>query len=184
MRYSISFGVTVLVVLGLAMGWMDDAAADREAGWRVELSGGPGVFSGDAQRREGDFILKAAVEYELPLCPHVALGLRMLPAFVYDQAKEGRPTVWGGGVGVAGRFYWSGENDRGLFGEIDGHLIGHDGRFYRNGSNINFLVGAGIGWQFENDIFVVARFEHISNSNINPPDGSVNIATIGVGYRF
>ena len=72
----------------------------------------------------------------------------------------------------------------GLFGELGAHAIGHSGQFRGNDSNLNFLISAGVGWQFANDLFVVARFEHISNADISHHNAATNLVALGLGYRF
>lgn len=179
MRCTFGICLLALTVLGTATGW----AAD-DAGWRLELSGGPTVAGGSHQHRDGDYMIKTIAEYEMPVCPHLTLGLRLLPAFVYEQKEGGDSSVWGAGVGVAARGYLSRDSYQGLFGELGAHAIGHEGRFVDNGSNLNFLLDAGVGWQFNCGLFLVTRFEHISNANITHHNGATNLVTLGLGYRF
>lgn len=155
----------------------------REGSWRLELSGGPGVNFGSGDR-DGDFLIKGTVEYEVPATPHLTLGLRMLPAFVYGQDGRGEDTVWGAGAGLGGRLYTQKSEYRGLFAEANVHVLGHENRFAGNSSNVNFLTGLGLGYKFLEGWHAVVKWEHISNANLSDDNSGVDTVTLGLGYTF
>lgn len=151
--------------------------------WRIELSGGPSVYSGQSHR-SGDWLTKLALEYEKPATERLTLGLRLLPALLYEQDGNGEDTVLGGGLGLAARLYAKPGDYRGVFGEASAHAIAHRGQIEGNSSNINFLTGLGLGYQFENQLSTVFRWEHISNANLGHHNRGVNVLTLGLGMRF
>lgn len=172
----LAIGISIMVLLPVK------AEADWNNGsWRLELSGGPGITVGHRDR-SGDFIIKSAIEYEIPTTPHLTLGLRILPLFIYDQ--EDGDTVFGAGAGVGARLYAAKSEYRGLFAEANAHVIGHENRFQGNGSNLNFLSGLGVGYKFEKGWHTVVKWEHISNAEISDDNSGVDTVTLGFGYTF
>lgn len=151
--------------------------------WRLEISGGPGITSGGTDR-DGDLLLKGTLEYEIPAAPHLSLGLRVLPLFVYDQNDRHADTVWGAGAGFGGRLYTKAGEYRGLFAEANVHVLGHDNQFASNSSNLNFLTGLGLGYKFASGWHAVLKWEHISNANLSEHNSGVDTLTMGVGYTF
>ncbi len=120
----------------------------------------------------------------MPATPHLTLGLRVLPCFIYEQSGRDKDTVWGAGAGVGGRLYASASEYRGLFGEVNFHALGHEHRFAGNGSNLNFLTGLGIGYKFVEGWHTVVKWEHISNANLDEDNSGVDTVVLGVGYTF
>jgi len=170
---------TTLILAGVSA----PAAAElrfKEGMWRVEVTGGAGLHSG-TEDRTGDRQLTATVEYEIPTFEHVTLGLRLLPALLYDQ-DEG-DTVFGAGVGMSTRLYLK-KDYRGLYAEAEGHMFGNIGDIEANSSNINFLIGFGVGYAFKNNWHTVLKYEHISNASIGDENAGANTIGIGIGYRF
>lgn len=153
-----------------------------EGSWRLELSGGAGLSTGSD--RTGDWLLKGTVEYEVPATSHLTLGLRMIPLFIYDQEWRDADTVWGAGVGLGGRLYFSGAEYKGLFTELNVHVIGHDNYIVGNSSNINFLTGFGLGYKFASNWHAALRWEHISNANLASHNAGSDMITLGIGYTF
>lgn len=151
----------------------------EEGRWRGELSLSGGIHSG-RRDRTGDMLFTSLIEYEVPVHAHATLGLRLLPLFVYD----GPETVWGGGFGLSARLYKERDSYQGLFGEAYGHATVHKNQFVGNSSNFNFLIGAGVGYQFPNDWHVTLRFDHFSNSGIADRNAGSNTIGLGMGYRF
>lgn len=151
--------------------------------WRLELSGGPGMPVGNRDR-DDDYLVKGTVEYEIPKTPHLSLGLRLLPFFVYDQNQDDEDTVYGAGAGVGGRMYSVASEYRGLFAELNAHVIGHENRFAGNSSNLNFLTGIGVGYKCTQGWHTVLKWEHISNANLSEHNSGVDVVTLGVGYTF
>lgn len=165
----------------------------KEGMWRLELSGLTGVYSGSTDRG-GDFTLTGAVEYEIPAGTRTTLGLRLLPLFLYDGQEVDREfwrcerddadTVWGGGVGVAGRIYTKAEEYRGFFLEGTANALGHDGKIAGNSANLNFLLSIGGGYQWKCGASVAVRYEHISNAGLANDNDGANSVGLALGYRF
>ncbi|NLV44822.1 MAG: acyloxyacyl hydrolase [Candidatus Hydrogenedentes bacterium] len=156
-------------------------AGFENGSWRLELSGGPG-FTVGGRDREGDYLLKGTVEYEIPTTPHLSLGLRILPLFVYGQ--DDGDTVYGGGGGVSARLYAVKSEYRGLFAEGSAHIIGHENRIAGNSSNLNFLTGLGVGYKFAKGWHTVLKWEHISNAGLGEANSGADTVTLGFGYTF
>lgn len=188
--------VCVLVlILDLLAPAAQAEARFQDGWWRVDLYGAGGIESGSADRR-GELMLNGSVEYEFPIAQRTTLGLRMLPLFVYDQDddyksflgikydREDDDTVWGGGGGLAFRFYSRKGEYRGFFGEIEAMVLGHSNEFQGNSSNVNFQTGAGLGYKFENNLSMVVKFNHISNAGLGDENQGVNTVGLGLGYSF
>jgi hypothetical protein len=150
-----------------------------EGRWRLELSGGAGIHSGQ-QDRTGDQLYEVNIEYEFPATQHMTLGLRLYPSFIY----AGPETVWGAGAGLSAKIYQKPVEYRGVFVEAFGNAIGHSPQFEGNSSNFNFLIGAGLGYKFQNDWHVVLKYEHISNASIGDRNRGINTIGLGVGFTF
>ncbi len=177
------------------------ASADldlKEGRWRLELNNDFGVHQG-SQDRSGDYSINGIVEYEVPATPRTTLGLRMMPLFVYSQDGEddyrrfrkifdddgdGGDTVWGGGFGLAGRVYQVKEEYRGWYGEASVSALLHSNEFNGNNSNLNFVTGLGVGYQFKSDWHVQLHYQHISNASLGTKNSGANSLGIGLGYRF
>ena len=155
----------------------------NEGMWRLELSGGPGTSLG-SKDRSGDFLVKGTVEYEIPATPHLSLGLRMIPLFVYEQKERGEDTVFGAGAGLGARLYSVASEYRGVFAEVNVHALGHKNRFDGNSSNVNFLTGVGLGYKFQQGWHTVLKYEHISNANLGRHNRGADIITLGLGFTF
>lgn len=159
--------------MGSAKGW-----------WQFELGGGAGLDAGSDRDRHGDILLTGFAEYELPVQPHATLGFRLMPLFIYTQEKPETETVWGGGVGLAARFYPFSTTYHRWYGEVEGHLLGHRHKLEGNSSNIDFLIGAGIGYRFTNNWHGIVKFEHISNAGLGDQNAGANTMSGGIGYSF
>ncbi len=162
---------------------MGESAPAPEGAWRLELNNGMGIYSG-ACDRDGDYMLTGVVEYEKPLSGRLALGLRLMPLFVYEQEGRGEDTLYGGGGGLALRMYSVKNEYRGLFGELSAHALGHSNDIQGNDSHLNFLSGLGIGYQFDNPWSLSLKYDHISNAGLGGRNSGVNTLALGVGYRF
>lgn len=152
----------------------------KDGHWRLELSGAVGVH----QRRDrtGDRMVTGIVEYEFPATARATLGLRLLPLFVYDEDDD--DTILGAGFGVGARLYQKKNEYRGLFAEVEANTLIHESRIERNSSNIDFLIGFGVGYQFKSDWHAVAQYRHISNAGLEDKNSGANALGIGIGYRF
>ena len=181
-----------LALFSCAVGMCGAASAEMnfaEGKWRLELSGLTGIHSGSADRG-GDWTTTGAVEYEFPATSRVTLGLRVLPLFLYDSdgddEKHGdnSDTVWGGGVGLAGRVYTKAEEYRGFFAEGTANALGHDGKIEGNSANLNFLLSVGAGYQWKCGLNAAVRYEHISNAGLGQENAGANSVGLALGYRF
>jgi hypothetical protein len=166
--------------------------------WRLDVSGQWGVYSGSTDR-EGDFLLSGAVEYEAPMGNRYALGLRILPLFVYDSDSGDRDdwrfghhrrhdddhaTSVGGGLGLALRVYKNKEELRGVFLEANTHAILHDEKIAGNSSTFNFMSGLALGYQGKSGWHAEFKYSHISNAGLGVFNAGSNLLGLGVGYRF
>ena len=193
-------GWIALPALLAAFLWSPSAMADpgfQDGHWRTEIAVGTGIDSG--RDRDGDVLVIGSVEYEFPVTPHVALGLRLLPLVAYAQDDHNDDdwyeeifddwdydgdTVWGAGFGFATRIYQVAEDQRGIFLELEANALFHANEFNGNGSNINFLTGAGLGYKFKKNFHVTARIEHISNAGLDDDNSGVNAVSLAFGYTF
>lgn len=152
-----------------------------EGSWRAEVNLGTGIHSG-RQSRSGDMLVGGNIEYEFPIYARTTLGLKAYPLFTYNQ--DGGGTVVGGGLGLGARHYFAGDDRSGWFGEGTVGLMGHSNEFNGNSSNINFMTGLGLGYQFENDWHVTAQFHHFSNAGFGDTNSGTNVLGLGIGYSF
>lgn len=197
---------TLLVLAGIAA-FACDARADFQDGrWRIQVGVQTGVDSGGVER-SGDMLAMATVEYEVPLTPHVCYSLKLDPIFVFTQddlsvsevfdheagvdlkdldfhEARGGDTVLGGGVGLGLRVYQKAEGKRGLFLDLGVHTLVHDGEINGNSSNLNFMSGLGLGYQFKGGLSAQLHFDHISNAGLGDQNSGTNVLGLGVGFRF
>jgi opacity protein-like surface antigen len=175
------------------------AAADFSEGrWRLELNGGPALGEG-GRDREGDVMISGTVDYEFPTTPHTTLSLRGMPIFLYEQDEIAdnwwrdlfkhreaahEDTVFGAGAGLAGRIYQKADVYEGFFAEVELLALVHSGKIEGDDSNVDFLSGVGVGYQFNSNWDALLRFEHVSNAGLGDPNSGVNALRLGVGYRF
>lgn len=170
----------------------------KEGMWRLELNNDFGVHQG-SRSRKGDYSVNAVVEYEIPATSRATLGLRVMPLFVYDQNNSDGyryfkgifddnhrddPTVWGGGIGLNTRIYQVKDEYRGWFGEASVSALIHDNKFEGNSSNLNFVTGLGVGYQFKSDWHIQVHYQHISNGSLGEQNSGANALGFGIGYRF
>lgn len=198
-RHQASGYLRLIVLLTAALAATHAHALEFSEGrWRLELSGGPALEEG-GRDREGDYFVSGTVDYEIPATPHTTLSLRGMPLFVYEQdevsydsikellRKHESPhedTVIGAGFGLAGRVYQKADVYEGFFAEMEVLALGHAGKIEGDDSNIDFLTGVGVGYQFNSHWEALVRFEHISNAGLAAPNSGVNALRLGVGYRF
>lgn len=181
----LALGLLVLITLAAAK----PAGAElqwSEGDWRLELTTGFGIDSGKRDRTS-NLLLTGSVEYEVPMSTHCTLGFRILPLFLYDQQNDGAEdadTLWGAGVGLAARYYQVADEQRGWYGELQGNLLGHSGKLTGNSASANFLIGAGVGYEFKNSWHAILKYEHISNAGLSENNSGANSIGLGVGYRF
>jgi len=176
------------------------AGLDIEEGkWRLELNTDFGVHQG-SRDRSGDFGFNAVVEYEVPATSRTTLGLRLMPLFLYtqddtrehdflsrvfdEQRHEDGGSVYGAGLGLAGRIYQIKDEYRGWYGELAFTTLVHEDTFNGNSSNLNFMTGLGVGYQFKSDWHVQFHYQHISNASLGNRNSGTNTLGLGIGYRF
>ena len=184
----------------------------QDGRWRLQISGQMGVQSGGVER-EGDILGLTTVEYEFPVTGHIAVGLKLHPFFAYTQDADGiddlfeggfvdrvkeidfddfdldpekgtDDTVWGAGFGLGTRIYQVKDEQRGLFLDLGVNALFHDGEFNGNNSNINFMSGVGLGYQFKFGLNTIVHLDHISNAGLGDENSGANVVGIGVGFRF
>ena len=190
MRVKAKVIVGVIVALGVVLVGSPSAHAGvgetfdfKNGKWRLELAGFAALRSGN-HSRTGDVGSAISVEYEVPLSSHVSFGLKGYPLFVYDQDDAGEDTVVGVAFGPEFRFYVEEDTYRGFFFEIGVAGLAASGKFDGNTAAVNFLIDSGVGYRFESDWHVSAKFSHISNGGLADHNSGVNIVGIGFGYTF
>ncbi|GMV99038.1 MAG: hypothetical protein AMXMBFR84_01770 [Candidatus Hydrogenedentota bacterium] len=152
-----------------------------EGSWRAEVAASTGFHSG-RRSRTGDLVFTGNAEYEWPITARMTLGLRMYPLFLYLQ-DDPEETVWGGGVGIDTRYYFKEAYDA-WYVEGAASLLGHDGKFEGNSGSMNFLLQAGVGYEFQNDWHVTLQVQHLSNGGLAERNAGANSVGVAVGYRF
>ena len=53
-----------------------------------------------------------------------------------------------------------------------------------NSSNVNFLIGLGLGYKFKSNWHTVLKYEHVSNSSLGERNAGANSLGFGFGYSF
>jgi hypothetical protein len=154
-----------------------------EGNWRTEVTVATGFHSG-RRSRSGDMLYMGNIEYEFPIYARATLGLKAYPLFAYDQSDDDLDTLAGAGLGLGARYYFGEDERTDWFGEVTAAALGHSGNINGNSSNFNFMIGAGLGYEFQNDWHVTAQFHHISNSGIGENNAGANTIGLAVGYKF
>lgn len=154
----------------------------QQGRWRVELAGVDASFS-NKYERDDDYFGTASVEYSWPVHRHMTLGLRAYPLFVYSQNVPAK-TLWGGGIGVAGRIYKAPESYTGWYVEGGAAMVFHDELLRDNSSHANFLLELGVGYAFESNWHTGLKFHHISNGGVGSDNAGTNGIGLAVGYTF
>ncbi len=179
--------VGVLMTSSVALADVSAPEADetgwKNGKWRLELSGFAAVRSGK-RSRTGDFGFAGSAEYEIPLGKRLSFGIKTYPLYFYDQDDSGEDTVFGAGIGPEFRVYAKNAQRKGFFFEIGTAVLVATGRFDGNSGAVNFLNEAGVGYKFERDWHITAKFSHISNAGFANHNSGVNSAGIAIGYTF
>lgn len=187
MRFCVALLVLMLLLAGLgpvaAAQDIDFREAFSAGRWRVETQGFAALYSGKTDR-QGDKFATFSVEYEMPVSSHFCFGLRGYPLLVYLPHRRADDTLYGVAGGVAGRYYFEKDSYRGWFAEGGGGLLWHSRYFRANGSRLNFMLEAGVGYQFAQDWHVAIKFNHMSNASTHTRNAGVNALGFGVGYTF
>lgn len=169
-------GVSVIAEEGPSSG------GESSGRWRAELSTAFGFDSGKNDR-SGDVVVNGSIEYEWSVFARGTLGLRAYPLFLYSQ-NDPDETLAGAGLGVTGRVYQRAGERTGFFLEAGAGGLVHSNEIEGNGSNINFLLEAGVGYQFRNDWHVALQVQHISNSSLDENNAGANSVGVAVGFTF
>jgi len=184
------YPILVILVMFLA-GTGNVAFADRidfkeifrNGQWRIETQGFAALHSGKTDR-EGDKFATFSVEYEMPVSSHFAVGLRGYPVFVYEPHRDSDDRIFGAAAGLAARYYFKEDTYKGWFAEGGSGVLWHSRYFRDNGTRVNFMLDAGVGYQFERDWHATLKFMHFSNASMNTDNAGVNALGLGLGYTF
>lgn len=186
----------LLVAVTLALSVVPSAFAGAPSDWwnelkntnwedgrlRIEGQGWGGVRSG-GRSRSGDIGVSAIVEKEFMLGHKLTVSPRAIPLFYVDEYHRDGHDILGVGVGVTLRHYWSEPQD-GFYFEFSESLIAHSEKFRGNSGSVNFMSELGIGYEFDSDWHVIAKWRHLSNAGIADKNSGINFVGIGVGYSF
>ncbi len=154
-----------------------------EGRWRVEFGAGTGVHSG-RRDRTNDVLVTGNVEYEWPIFARGTLGLRAYPLFSYIQ-DDPSETIQGGGIGFVTRYYRNADDRDGLYAEGGAGIIFHTNHIEGNSATMDFLLEAGVGYQFpQTDWHVALQFQHVSNGGLSDDNAGANSLGLAVGYTF
>lgn len=201
--------VLTLAAIMLAVGMGAEAeGAFSEGRWRLEVSAHSGLSVGNFDR-SGDLMALTTVEYEIPLSGHVTAGLKLHPVFTYEQDEldvddlfdadvleavrklefdfsrdVGGDSVWGAGIGAGVRIYQVKTEHRGLFLDLGVSALFHEGQLNRDSSNVDFLSGVGVGYQFNFGLNAKLSYSHVSNAGLGDENAGSNLLGIGLGFRF
>jgi len=148
---------------------------------RMEL--GSSMRVGHDSDESDGVLLSSIFDIGKDLSPKTNLSLRLMPFFGYIQ-ENNIEDVAGFGVGGAFRFFFSENQEKGVFTEIHEILCLHEHKFEGNSSNLNFFSAIGIGYKFCPNWDMVLRIGHISNANLKDDNEGTNILGINVGYTF
>ncbi|MCC6793635.1 MAG: acyloxyacyl hydrolase [Candidatus Hydrogenedentes bacterium] len=154
----------------------------RDGRWRTEVGVSTGFHSGN-RSRTGDMLVTGNVEYEWPVFARCSLGLRAYPLFLYHQ-NDPSDTLWGGGIGTVGRVYQNAGDRNGWFGEAGAGVIWHTNHIEGNSATMDFLLEAGVGYQFKNNWHVTLQASHLSNAGLSENNAGANSLGLAVGFTF
>ncbi len=155
----------------------------EDAAWRLEITGSGGLpASSETSDRGGDGMVTGTVDYEIPIMAYGALGLRLMPLFLYFE--EQGDVIWGAGGGIAPRIYTVRNEQRGFFLEGEALALVHGNKFRGDSSYVDFITGGGVGYKCKANWHVIVKFEHISNAGLGGDNDGVNTVGAAVGYTF
>jgi hypothetical protein len=152
---------------------------------RLEGQGWASVRSGRRSRTEDNGIA-GAIEKDFPVNEKLSMGIRLIPLFYVEEDDhdeyEGND-IWGGGFGLTARYYFEEVHD-GWFAEFTESVIGHSDIFNGNSGSANFMSEIGIGYEFDSNWSITAKWRHISNAGFADDNSGVNALGIGIGFAF
>lgn len=146
---------------------------------RLEGQGWIGTRSGRRSRTD-DRSIVGTIEKEFVLNQQLTVGLRAIPLFYYDQNDK---EIWAAGGGVALRHYSQKAQD-GYFFEFTESFLGQSDTYWGNSGSFNFMTELGVGYEFDNDWHVAAKWRHLSNAGIAHRNSGINAIGISVGFSF
>ncbi len=148
---------------------------------RIEGQAWAGTRSGRRSRSD-DVAVAGIIEKEFALGTKLAVGVRAIPLFYYDEHRTDEE-IWGAGGGVSIRYYTS-ESQDGWFIEYSESLIAHSDKFRGNSGSLNFMSEVGVGYEFDNNWHIAAKWRHLSNAGIADKNSGINGVGIGIGFSF
>lgn len=148
---------------------------------RIEGQGWTGTRSGRRSRRD-DWSVVGTIEKEFALYHQLTVGVRAIPLFYYDEDDTG-VEIWAAGGGVSLRWYKDEAMD-GWFVEFYESLLAQSDKFEGNTGSLNFMSEVGIGYEFNSNWHISAKWRHLSNAGLAERNSGVNGFGFGVGYSF
>jgi hypothetical protein len=194
MTFSARPAAWLLILIALSTARSIDAAAAesecpirfKDGHWRVEASAMFGVHSGSTNR-EGDYVLSASIEYEMPAWKRATFGLKFIPVLLYhDDREDGdSQSVGAAAFGVTTRVYQKAESRCGFYIEGGVSVLGQTDKLEGNSSSVNFLSDFGVGYKWDGTGWhVVAKVQHISNGGLAEHNAGANAVGLGAGFTF
>lgn len=182
-----SLGVAVEARAGDGMGFIQGL---KDLSWedgrlRIEGQGWAGMRSG-RRSRTGDIGIAGVIEKDFPLSQNLSVGIRLIPLFYVEEDDHGDyegNDIWGGGFGFTTRYYFE-EVHNGWFVEAAESVIGQSDKFNGNSGSVNFMIELGIGYEFDSNWSITAKWRHLSNAGLATDNAGVNALGVGVGFSF
>ncbi len=167
--------------------------------YRLELQGWTATRSG-RRGRTGDYGTAGTIEREFVFGSKTSIGLRAIPLFfvreddhdtfedfdgdgLYEHRLYEGNDIVGAGVGIAIHHYFRDIQD-GWYFEFYESFFAQSEKFQGNSGNFNFMSEIGIGYEFENDWHIAAKWRHMSNAGIADKNAGINSVGIGIGFSF
>jgi hypothetical protein len=148
---------------------------------RIEGQAWTGTRSGRRSRSD-DFSVVGTVEKEFDLGHRLTVGVRAIPLFYYDEHRSDEE-IWAAGGGVSLRWYTHDAMD-GWFVEYSESLVAQSDKFRGNSGSLNFMSEVGLGYEFNNNWHIAAKWRHLSNAGIANRNSGVNGVGVAVGFSF
>jgi len=154
--------------------------------WRTEFVSTSGTWGSQWPQHEKDYFVIGSIEYEWPIHRHCTFSLRSYPLFFYNRHKTEKldsADIYGAAFGAALRLYQK-KGKRGLFAELGSSALWHSNYLPGNGSKLNFISDIGLGYQFNENFSICAKYFHLSNAGLDEPNSGFDALAITAGYRF
>ena len=140
-----------------------------------------GTRSGRRSRTD-DRSVVGTIEKEFALGHNLTVGLRAIPLFYYDEEITDTE-MWAVGGGASIRYYTQEAMD-GWFVEYYESLIGQSEKLRGNSGSLNLMSEVGVGYEFDNNWHVTAKWRHLSNAGLAHRNSGINGIGIAVGFSF